>query len=362
MKKVLFVNRDGPIITKRAVYTLSLEELEFCPKVIVNLHRIANDLNYELVMLIHGDDSTSDPFAEESFWLMQNKVLNIMKNEGIFFSDILINRTSLSERISSQISINQLFQSYLSKEYDIQNSCLVGNCQKDLDIANQIHTKVILVSNQLNQDANLTTSNWEEIYRFLAFPSRIGEVNRKTSETDISIHLDLDGKGEADINTGIGFFDHILSQIVKHSGCDLTVQVSGDLHVDEHHTIEDTALALGEAFDKALGDKRGVERYGFVLPMDDALAQVAVDFSGRNWIEWEVEFKREKIGEMPTEMFYHFFKSFTDTAKCNLYVQARGNNEHHKIEAISKALGKAIGQAIQRSASNQNIPSTKGVL
>ncbi len=359
MKKILFINREGVIIQQENDEVITNpQKLEFYPGVIVNLHRIASEMDYEMVMLVHLQDINSDEFAEESFWQVQNKILNTLKNEGIFFSDILINRDFLKD----QRSISNMFQAYLNDEYDLKNSYLIGSKERDIHFAHALKSKIILLSKETFQNVTYITPNWEDVYRYLRFPPRIGEIVRKTGETNIVIRLDLDGSGKADIETGLGFFDHMLQQIARHSDCDLQIRVEGDLAVDEHHTIEDTALALGEAFDKALGDKRGIERYGFVLPMDDALAQVAVDFSGRNWIEWEVEFSREKIGEMPTEMFYHFFKSFSDAAGCNLHIQAKGTNEHHKIESIFKALGKSIGQAIGRSAAHQNVPSTKGVL
>jgi imidazoleglycerol-phosphate dehydratase/histidinol-phosphatase len=311
-----------------------------------------------MVMLIHLQNKDFDESADKSFQQVQNKILNTFKNEKVYFSDILICRDFLRY----QKLISGIFQTYMSEEYDLKNSYIIGSRERDIHLAHSLNSRVILLSKKTLENVTYLTPNWDDVYRYLWFPPRIAEVGRKTGETNIAIRLDLDGHGKADIETGLGFFDHMLQQIARHSGCDLQIRVEGDLAVDEHHTIEDTALALGEAFDQALGDKRGIERYGFVLPMDDSLAQVAVDFSGRNWIEWEVKFSREKIGEMPTEMFYHFFKSFSDAARCNLHIQAKGTNEHHKIEAIFKAVGKSIGQAIGRSASHQNVPSTKGIL
>ena len=359
MKKILFINREGVIIRQESDKVITaLEKLEYYPGVIVNLHRIASEMDYEMVMLIHIQDPDFDESADESFQQVQNKILNTLKNEGIFFSDILF----CKDFLKVQKSLSSIFQAYMNDKYDLKNSYFIGSTERDIHLAHSLNSGVILLSKESFENVAYLASNWEDIYRYLRFPSRIAEVVRKTGETNIAIRLDLDGHGKADIETGLGFFDHMLQQIARHSGCDLQIRVEGDLAVDEHHTIEDTALALGEAFDRALGDKRGIERYGFVLPMDDSLAQVAVDFSGRNWIEWEAEFSREKIGEMPTEMFYHFFKSFSDAARCNLHIQARGTNEHHKIEAIFKAVGKSIGQAIGRSTSHQNVPSTKGIL
>ena len=363
MKKVLFIDRDGTIIIEPQDEQIdSLEKLEFYPKAIVNLHRIAAELDYELVMVTNQDGLGTASFPEETFWPVHNKMLKTLENEGVRFSEILIDRSFPQENAPTRKPRTGLLTHYLQRSYDLKNSYVIGDRETDVALAKNLGAKAIFINENPHPDAALTTTDWDEIYRFLRFPDRVAEVSRKTNETDIFIRVNLDGSGKSEIATGLGFFDHMLAQLARHSLCDLAIRVTGDLDVDEHHTIEDTALALGEAFLGALGDKRGIERYGFLLPMDDALAQVAIDFSGRNWLVWETEFKREKIGEMPTEMFFHFFKSFSDTAKCNLNIKAEGQNEHHKIEAIFKAWAKSIKMAVQRSAGDQQIPSTKGIL
>jgi imidazoleglycerol-phosphate dehydratase/histidinol-phosphatase len=363
MVKLLFIDRDGTIIIEPPDEQIdSLEKLEFYPGVIVNLSKIALELDYQLVMVTNQDGLGTDSFPEESFWPPHNKMIKTLEGEGIIFDDVLIDRTFPSENAPTRKPNTGLLTTYLRGDYDLENSFVIGDRISDIQLAQNLGAKAIYISDKTNSDAELTTPNWEEIYEFLRFSKRIAEVSRNTSETKIWIRLNLDGNGQSKVETGLGFFNHMLSQIAKHSGCDLIIQVKGDLHVDEHHTIEDTALALGEAFNIALGNKRGIERYGFLLPMDDSLAQVAIDFSGRNWLIWEVEFKREKVGEMPTEMFYHFFKSFSDAAKCNINIKATGENEHHKIEAIFKAVAKAIKIAIKRGAGKSDIPSTKGTL
>jgi imidazoleglycerol-phosphate dehydratase/histidinol-phosphatase len=385
MKKVLFIDRDGTIIVEPPIdfQIDSLEKLEFLPKAITNLHKIAAELGYELVMVTNQDGLGTASFPEDTFWPAHNKMLTTLSNEGVNFTAIHIDSSFEHENLPTRKPGIGMLQQYFNGEYDLANSYVIGDRLTDVKLAENLGAKSILIlpSDKLqhNEDgskeinlkyfpeaavnASLITDDWDEIYRFLRLPARVAEVNRVTSETNIQISLNLDGTGKADIHTGLGFFDHMLEQIAKHSGGDLTIKVKGDLHIDEHHTIEDTALALGEAYLKALGEKRGISRYGFLLPMDEALAQVAIDFSGRNWLVWEAEFKREKIGEMPTEMFYHFFKSFTDTAKCNLNIKVEGDNEHHKIEAIFKAFAKSIKMAVARDIKNlQNMPSTKGVL
>lgn len=363
MKKILFIDRDGTIIIEPEDEQIdSLEKLEFYPKAIVNLHKIASELDYELVMVTNQDGLGTASFPEENFWPAHNKMLKTLENEGVRFSEILIDRSFPHENAGTRKPRTGLLKHYLQGDYDLKNSFVIGDRVTDVELAQNLGTKVILISGNPHPKAALTTMDWDDIYRFLKFSKRTFEVTRNTAETNIYVRLNLDGSGQSDISTGLDFFNHMLEQVAKHSGCDLTIRVKGDLQVDEHHTIEDAALALGEAFLKALGDKRGIERYGFLLPMDDALAQVAIDFSGRNWLVWQAEFKREKVGDMPTEMFYHFFKSFSDAAKCNLNIEAKGKNEHHKIEAIFKALGRAIKLAVQRTSTNQQIPSTKGVL
>ncbi len=361
-KKVLFIDRDGTIIVDPPIdfQVDSLEKLSFLPKVVVNLHKIATTLDYTLVMVTNQDGLGTPSFPEDAFWPAHNKMMELLTNEGILFEAIHIDRSFPHDNLPTRKPGTGMLNAYFTDEYDLANSYVLGDRLTDVELAQNLGAKAIFIGEQPAEGAALSTTNWDEIYQFLKHPPRTAEVHRKTNETDIRIALNLDGSAKADIRTGLGFFDHMLEQIARHAGCDLHISVTGDLHIDDHHTVEDTALALGEAFLKALGDKKGIERYGFVLPMDDVLAQVALDFSGRNWLVWQAEFRREKIGKMPTEMFYHFFKSFTDTAKCNLNVQADGQNEHHKIEAIFKAFAKAIRMAIQRTSSR--IPSTKGVL
>lgn len=366
-KKVLFIDRDGTIIVEPPIdfQIDSLEKLEFLPKVITNLHRIAKELDYELVMVTNQDGLGTSSFPEDTFWPAHNKMMKTLEGEGIHFSKIHIDRSFEHENKPTRKPSTGMLTEYLNGNYDLVNSYVIGDRLTDVKLAENLGAKAILISAampaNLSLHCELATDDWDEIYQFLRYPERTAEIQRDTKETKIFISLNLDGTGQSNMQTGLGFFDHMLDQLARHSGCDVTIKVEGDLHVDEHHTIEDTALALGEAFTKALGDKRGIERYGYLLPMDDVLAQVAIDFSGRNWLVWEAEFKREKVGDMPTEMFYHFFKSFSDTARCNLNIKAEGDNEHHKIEAIFKAWAKSIKMAVKRGASNA-IPSTKGIL
>ncbi len=385
LQKILFVDRDGTIIVEPPTdfQVDSLEKLEFLPKAISNLRRIAEELDYELVMVTNQDGLGTPSFPEETFHPAHNKMLTILKNEGVEFAEILIDRSFPHENKPTRKPGTAMLTRYIAgngAEYDLANSFVIGDRPTDVQLAQNLGSRAIFLSPEASADsAEFTTTDWDEIYRFLRdkmLPARIATVHRITNETNIAITLNLDGTGKAQIHTGLGFFDHMLEQVARHSGCDLTIRVNGDLHIDEHHTIEDTALTLGEAFVKALGDKRGVERYGyFLLPMDEALAEAelwlttenteiyaAIDFSGRNWLVWKAEFKREKIGEMPTEMFFHFFKSFTDTAKCTLNIRAEADNEHHKIESIFKAFARALKMAVRRDANNNVIPSTKGVL
>jgi imidazoleglycerol-phosphate dehydratase / histidinol-phosphatase len=371
MKKILFLDRDGCLIIEPPDEQIdSLEKLEFFPEVITWLGRIARELDYELVMVTNQDGLGTDRFPENTFWPAHDKMMKTFANEGIHFTDIFIDRSFLHENKPTRKPGTAMLTKYFSGEYDLANSFVVGDRVTDVQLAKNLGAKGILLNAGslsgkltelgLNDTCALTTMSWKTIYEFLNEPERKAMFRRTTKETDIVIEINLDGKGESSISTGLGFFDHMLDQLSRHGLLDLRISVKGDLHIDEHHTIEDTALALGETFLKALGNKRGIERYGFALPMDDCLAQVALDFGGRPWLVWEAEFKREKIGEMPTEMFYHFFKSFSDTAKCNLNIKAEGTNEHHKIEAIFKAFAKAIKIAVKREG-NQ-LPSTKGVL
>jgi imidazoleglycerol-phosphate dehydratase/histidinol-phosphatase len=362
MKKALFIDRDGTIIKEPADEQIdSLEKLEFLDGVISNLAKIALELDYELVMVTNQDGLGTPSFPEETFHPAHNKMLSILKSENIVFNDILIDKSFPHENLPTRKPGVGMLQKYIHGNYDLKNSFVIGDRVTDVELAKNLGSQAIFISENTHENASLSTTSWYKIYQFLKDKPRVGIVHRKTNETDIYVEINLDGNGKSKIHTGIGFYDHMLEQISKHGNLDLNIQVTGDLHIDEHHTVEDTAIALGEAFIKALGTKKGIERYGFLLPMDDCLAQVALDFGGRPWIEWNVVFKREKVGELPTEMFYHFFKSFSDNSKCNLNIKAEGDNEHHKIEAIFKAFAKAIKMAVSKT--NQfSIPSTKGSL
>lgn len=362
MKRVLFIDRDGTLIIEPADEQIdSFEKLEFYPKVFQYLSRIANELEYDLVMVTNQDGLGTDSFPEDTFWPVQNKILNAFENEGVVFKEILIDRSFPKDNLPTRKPGTAMLTHYLKGNYDLENSFVIGDRITDVQLAENMKCKSILLSNSSHPKASLITTDWGEIYRFLKGEPRIGTVQRKTSETDIFVKLNLDGAGKYNISTGLGFFDHMLEQLSRHGNIDLSINVNGDLHIDEHHTIEDTAIALGEAFYQALGKKKGVERYGFLLPMDDCLAQVAIDFGGRPWLIWDVEFHRERIGDLPTEMIYHFFKSFADNAHCNLNIKAQGENEHHKIESIFKAFARAIKMAIKKGE-DSGIPSTKGTL
>ncbi len=364
-KKVLFIDRDGTIIIEPPIdkQVDSLEKLEFLPKAISAIRELVLKTDYELVMVTNQDGLGTSSFPEDTFWPAHNKMLSILSGEGIIFSNIHIDRSFEHEKLPTRKPGTAMLTEYFSEEYDLANSYVIGDRLTDVQLAKNLGAKSILIADQPNEEATFTSDDWTEIADFLTARRRETSLRRKTKETDVQIELNLDGTGKTDISTGLHFFDHMLEQLGRHSGADLRIKVAGDLHIDEHHTIEDTGLALGEAFLKALGDKMGIERYGFLLPMDDALAQVAIDFSGRSWLVWDAEFKREKIGDMPTEMFYHFFKSFSDTARCNLNISVSGDNEHHKIEAIFKALAKSIKMAIRKDRFNPyQLPSTKGVL
>ena len=373
MKKVLFIDRDGTLILEPPIdfQVDSLEKLEFYPFVFKYLNKIAEELDFELVIVTNQDGLGTPANPHENFLPPHEKMLKAFENEGITFTDIHIDPTFEHENAPTRKPRTGMLTKYSDENiYDLKNSFVIGDRVTDVILAKNLGAKGIYLKDndleikQLNLEGfcSLTTTSWREIYEFLKLKDRTASVRRTTKETDITILLNLDGTGKADMKTGLGFFDHMLDQLARHSGSDLTVHVKGDLHIDEHHTIEDTALALGEAYYMALGSKLGIERYGFCLPMDDVLAQAALDFGGRPWLVWDAEFKREKIGEMPTEMFYHFFKSFSDASKCNLNIKAEGTNEHHKIEGIFKAFAKAIKMAIKRDANNMQLPSTKGVL
>ena len=362
MKKVLFIDRDGTIIAEPEDEQVdSFEKLAFLPGAISCLSKIAKETDFELVMVTNQDGLGTDTFPEDTFWPVQNKILEILKGEGVTFAEIFIDRTTPSQKAPTRKPGTAMLVKFLAKGIDLNSSYVIGDRPTDVEFAKNLGCKAIFVSNENIPDAELRTRDWNDIYKYLKQIPRIAKVNRKTTETDILIELNLDGTGKSSIDTGIGFFDHMLEQIARHGNMDLTIKVNGDLHIDEHHTIEDVAIALGDAVLRALGGKKGIERYSFVLPMDDCLAQVALDFGGRPWLVWDVKFKREKVGELPTELFFHFFKSFSDNAKCNLNINAEGQNEHHKIEAIFKAFAKAIRQAV-RQTDNYNLPSTKGSL
>lgn len=363
MKKVLFIDRDGTLVIEPPIDLQldSLEKLEFYPGVFQYLSRIAKELDYELVMVTNQDGLGTVSFPEETFWPAQNKVLQAFKNEGIEFSDILIDRSFPKDNLPTRKPGIAMLTQYIKGNYDLANSFVIGDRLTDVQLAKNLGCKAIYLSKEINEEAVLSTPDWAAIYTLLSTEPRKIKVSRTTSETNIEVILNLDGSGKSTISTGLGFFDHMLEQIAKHGNVDLNIQVKGDLQIDEHHTIEDVAITLGDAFIKALGSKKGIERYGFLLPMDDCLAQVAIDFGGRPWLVWETTFKREKIGDMPTEMFMHFFKSFSDAAKCNLNIKAEGENEHHKIESIFKAFAKTIKMAVTKT-NNYSIPSTKGSL
>lgn len=361
MKKILFIDRDGTLVLEPADdYQIdSFEKLEFYPGVFQNLARIANELDYELVMVTNQDGLGTESFPEADFLPVHNKIIRAFENEGIIFADIHIDRSFPHENLPTRKPGTGMLHKYIYGKYDLKNSFVIGDRLTDVELAKNLGTKSILISEHACPGADLTAVKWSEIYSYLKNIPRTASVSRKTSETAIDIKLNIDGSGKSDISTGLGFFGHMLEQIAKHGNMDLCIKVEGDLHIDEHHTVEDTAIVLGTAFLEALGSKKGIERYGFCLPMDDCLAQVAVDFGGRPWLVWDAEFKREKIGEMPTEMFMHFFKSFSDNARCNLNIKAEGSNEHHKIESIFKAFARAVKYAVRQTGSF-GIPSTKG--
>ena len=377
-KKVLFIDRDGTLVLEPENYQLdSLTKLEFYPKAFQFLSKIAKELDFELVMVTNQDGLGTTSFPEETFWPTQNFILKAFENEGVTFDEIFIDKSFPEDNAPTRKPRTGMLTKYLNNpKYDLENSFVIGDRITDVELAKNLGSKAIFIKNEENLGGNeiatslealqnviaLQTNEWQKIYEFLKLNERTASISRKTNETDIAISLNLDGTGKSNINTGISFFDHMLDQIARHGQMDLDIQVKGDLEVDEHHTIEDTAIVLGEVFVKSLGNKLGIERYGFCLPMDDCLAQVAIDFGGRNWLVWEAEVKREMIGQMPTEMFFHFFKSFTDGAKANLNIKAEGTNEHHKIEAIFKAFAKAIKVAVKRDTEKMILPSTKGML
>jgi imidazoleglycerol-phosphate dehydratase / histidinol-phosphatase len=380
VKKILFIDRDGTLI-KEAPPTYQLDsfsKLEFYPDMFLYMRKIAEELNYELVMVTNQDGLGTASFPEDTFWPVHNLVMTSLVNENIHFAEVYIDRTFPRDNAPTRKPATGMLTKYLnSADYDIANSFVIGDRITDMQLAKNLGCKGFWLNidsslgaaeinnavEELRKETIVVESpNWIDIYNYLKLPQRRIIHQRNTNETKITVDINLDGTGKAVINTGLGFFDHMLEQIARHGNIDLSIETKGDLHIDEHHTIEDTGIALGEAIIKALGDKRGIERYAFVLPMDECLAQLALDFGGRNWIVWDATFKREKIGEMPTEMFFHFFKSFSDAAKCNLNIKVEGDNEHHKIESIFKAFAKCIKQAAKRDINNNALPSTKGIL
>jgi len=379
MKKILFIDRDGTLIKEAppSYQVDSFDKLEFYPGVFNWMGHIARELDFVLVMISNQDGLGTSSFPETIFWPIQHFIMKSLENEGIIFNDTHFDKTFPQENAPTRKPGIAMLTGYLNnEEYDIAGSFVIGDRITDVQLAKNLGCKAIWLNNdpglgagEVNDDVKaleqtivLETTEWKKIYEFLKLGQRIIQHRRNTNETKISIELNMDGTGKSQISTGLNFFDHMLEQLGRHSGIDLFIKADGDLHIDEHHTIEDTAIALGEAFQLALGNKKGMERYGFTLPMDDCLAQVAIDFGGRSWLVWDVAFKREKIGDVPTEMFEHFFKSFSDAARCNLNIKAEGTNEHHKIESIFKALAKSIKMAIKRDAANMQLPSTKGML
>ena len=362
MKKVLFIDMDGTIVFEPEVEQVdSFYKLVFLPGAISCLSKIAKETDFELVMVTNQDGLGTESFPEDTFWPVHNMILQILRGEGVVFTEIFIDRTLPSQNAPTRKPGTAMLVKYLAKGIDLDSSYVIGDRLTDVELAKNIGCKAIFINKENSPEAQLSTTDWNDIYKYLKLLPRSAKVVRKTSETDIAVELNLDGSGKSSIDTGIGFFDHMLDQIARHGNLDLNIMVKGDLHIDEHHTVEDVAISLGEAILKALGGKKGIERYSFILPMDDCLAQVALDFGGRPWLVWETEFLREKIGEMPTELFFHFFKSFSDNAKCNLNIKAEGQNEHHKIEAIFKAFAKAVKLAVKQTE-NFNLPTTKGTL
>jgi len=377
--KVLFIDRDGTLI-KEAPPTYQLDsfpKLEFYPHMFEYMTKIAKEFDYELVMVTNQDGLGTGVFPENTFWPVHDFIMTALENEDIYFDKVFIDRTFPHDNAATRKPGTGMLLAYLnSEDYDIKNSFVIGDRITDVLLAKNLGCKAVWLNNhddlgatevketakQISETIALETIYWKDIYEFLKLPARTIHHERKTNETKIIIELNLDGMGNANIKTGLAFFDHMLEQIARHGNIDLNISCNGDLHIDEHHTIEDVGIALGESMAKAVGDKRGIERYGFLLPMDDCLAQVALDFGGRSWLVLDAEFKREKIGEVPTEMFYHFFKSFSDAAKCNLNIKAEGTNEHHKIESIFKAFAKAIKMAVKKDVKNNSLPSTKGML
>ena len=371
-KKVLFIDRDGTIIVEPPVtYQVdTLEQLEFLPSVLRNLHFIRHKLDFEWALVTNQDGLGTDVYPQSHFDAVQGKFMQTLRNEDIWFDKIFVDKSFPEDNLPSRKPGTFLLKGYFTDEYDLAGSFVIGDRPTDVELAKNLGCKAIYLSNDtevliskgLAEYCALQTTDWNKVTEFLFAGERTAVINRKTNETDILVELNLDGSGKSEVDTGLRFFDHMLDQIGRHSGCDLRIRVKGDLEVDEHHTIEDTAIALGEALFKALGDKRGIERYGFCLPMDDCLCSTALDFGGRAWLVFDAEFKREYVGDFPTEMLQHFFKSLSDAAKMNLNIKAEGDNEHHKIEGIFKSFAKSIKMAVKRDIYNYELPSTKGTL
>lgn len=373
-KRVIFLDRDGTLVAEPPVdFQLdSLEKLEFIPGVFRNLYKLRSHTDYDLVLVSNQDGLGTASFPKEDFTPVHEKMLTAFRNEGVVFDAEHLDTSLPGDNSPNRKPRTGMLTQYMEGEYDLANSLVIGDRMTDMELARNLGARGILFASEttpgqlkeeaLEQWVDLVSNDWDEIYRFIRSGLRKSELSRFTGETEIAVKLSLDGEGKTDISTGLGFFDHMLDQLGRHSGMDLSVHVKGDLHVDEHHTIEDTALILGEAFREALGDKRGIERYAFTLPMDDALVTVVLDLGGRPWMEWDVAFKREMIGDVPTEMFFHFFKSFTDGAKCNLNIRAEGENEHHLIEAIFKGFARAIRMAVKLDPESSALPTTKGLL
>lgn len=376
MKTALFIDRDGTLIVEPPVtYQVdTLDQMTFLPGVLRNLYFIRKNLSFDLIMVTNQDGLGTDVYPQKNFDTVQAKMLETLSGEGISFDAIHIDKSFPEDNLPTRKPGTGMLKQYMDGSYDLKNCFVIGDRVTDVKLAQNLGCKAIFIAPSVEEGASMVEQEgltdacakvvtcWDQISEFLFAGERVATVQRTTKETDIFVKLNLDGTGKCDISTGLGFFDHMLEQIGKHSGCDLTIHVKGDLHVDEHHTIEDTAIALGEAILKTLGDKRGIERYGYCLPMDECLCSVALDFGGRPWLVWNAEFKREYVGDMPTEMFLHFFKSLSDSAKMNLNIKAEGDNEHHKIEGIFKALARSIKMAVKRDIYKYELPSTKGTL
>ena len=369
-RNLLFIDRDGTLIAEPPVtfQVDHLSQLQLLPGVIRNLYRIGKELDYDFVMVTNQDGLGTESYAQSAFDIVQNKMMELFANEDIHFLSVHIDKSFPHENLATRKPGTGMLTAYMNGDFDLANAYVIGDRITDIQLAQNLGAQAIFLKNFDSAEGwedkvSLTANSWDDIYQYLkAQRQRTAVVQRKTAETDIRIQLNLDGAGRYNIDTGLHFLNHMLEQLSKHSGLDLDIVTKGDLHIDEHHTIEDTAIALGAAFSEALGDKRGIGRYGFCLPMDDCLAQVALDFGGRSWLEWDVIFHRERVGDVPTEMFCHFFKSFCDGARCNLNIKAEGTNEHHKIESVFKALARAVKMAVQKDAHNQSLPSTKGIL